>query len=119
MLPKLVVGDLLEVKLGDKLPADIRVLSNQKLKVDNSALTGESGPVSRIVGCPDDNPLETKNLAFFGTLAVDGTALRVVVNTGEGTLLAELLQFLHVLIRSSPRCKLTFITLSSSSLAFR
>ena len=41
----LVVGDLIEVKLGDKLPADIRLVSNQKLKVDNSPLTGESEPI--------------------------------------------------------------------------
>ena len=86
----LVVGDVIEVKLGDKLPADIRLTENQKLKVDNSPLTGESEPIGRTVDCTDDNPLETKNLAFFGTLAVDGTCVGIVVNTGDGTVFGRI-----------------------------
>lgn len=86
----LVVGDLIEVKLGDKLPADIRLVSNQKLKVDNSPLTGESEPIGRTVDKTDDNPLETKNLAFFGTLAVDGTCTGIVVNTGDSTVFGRI-----------------------------
>lgn len=87
---QLVVGDIIDVKLGDKLPADIRIVSNQKLKVDNSSLTGESEPQGRTVECTDDNPLETKNLAFFGTLAVDGTATGIVVNTGDRTVFGRI-----------------------------
>ncbi|CAN8067083.1 unnamed protein product [Agarophyton chilense] len=86
----LVVGDVIEVKLGDKLPADIRIVSNQKLKVDNSPLTGESEPIGRTVDCTDENPLETKNLAFFGTLAVDGTCTGIVVNTGDSTVFGRI-----------------------------
>lgn len=86
----LVVGDVIDVKLGDKLPADIRLTTNQKLKVDNAPLTGESEPIGRTVNCTDDNPLETKNLAFFGTLAVDGTATGVVVNTGDATVFGRI-----------------------------
>lgn len=87
---KLVVGDVIEVKLGDKIPADIRIISNQKLKVDNSPLTGESEPIGRTVDCTDENPLETKNLAFFGTLAVDGTCTGIVVNTGDDTVFGRI-----------------------------
>lgn len=87
---KLVVGDVIDVKLGDKLPADIRIISNQKLKVDNSPLTGESEPIGRTVECTDENPLETKNLAFFGTLAVDGTATGIVVNIGDNTVFGRI-----------------------------
>eukprot|EP00168_Porphyra_purpurea_P021283 TRINITY_DN93_c0_g1_i3.p1 TRINITY_DN93_c0_g1~~TRINITY_DN93_c0_g1_i3.p1 ORF type:complete len:606 (+),score=259.77 TRINITY_DN93_c0_g1_i3:390-2207(+) len=86
----LVVGDVIEVKLGDKIPADIRIVENAKLKVDNSSLTGESEPQKRTVECTDDNPLETKNVAFFGTLAVDGTAVGVVVNTGDRTVFGRI-----------------------------
>lgn len=86
----LVVGDVIEVKLGDKVPADIRLISNQKLKVDNSPLTGESEPIGRTVECTDENPLETKNLAFFGTLAVDGTCTGIVVHTGDGTVFGRI-----------------------------
>lgn len=87
---ELVVGDVIDVKLGDKIPADIRVISNQKLKVDNSSLTGESEPLGRSVEMTDENPLETKNLAFFGTLAVDGTATGIVVNTGDRTVFGRI-----------------------------
>lgn len=86
----LVVGDVIEIKLGDKVPADVRVITNQKLKVDNSPLTGESEPIGRTVECTDENPLETKNLAFFGTLAVDGTCTGVVVNTGDETVFGRI-----------------------------
>jgi soluble P-type ATPase len=41
---ELVIGDVIDVKLGDKIPADIRVTANQKLNVDNSSLTGKSEP---------------------------------------------------------------------------
>eukprot|EP00184_Porphyridium_aerugineum_P000649 CAMPEP_0184693328 /NCGR_PEP_ID=MMETSP0313-20130426/1566_1 /TAXON_ID=2792 /ORGANISM="Porphyridium aerugineum, Strain SAG 1380-2" /LENGTH=1171 /DNA_ID=CAMNT_0027151379 /DNA_START=249 /DNA_END=3764 /DNA_ORIENTATION=+ len=86
----LVVGDVVDVKLGDKIPADLRVILNSKLKVDNSSLTGEPEPQARSVDCTDENPLETKNLAFFGTSAVDGTATAVVVQTGDRTVFGRI-----------------------------
>jgi sodium/potassium-transporting ATPase subunit alpha len=69
---QLTVGDLVEVKFGDRIPADIRVLEGHQFKVDNSSLTGESEPQSRSPEFTNDNPLETKNLAFFSTNAVEG-----------------------------------------------
>jgi len=51
------------------------VLSAQSFKVDNSSLTGESEPVARSPDCTNDNPLETKNLAFFSTFAIEGKCL--------------------------------------------
>ncbi|KAJ8904259.1 hypothetical protein NDN08_000783 [Rhodosorus marinus] len=86
----LVVGDVVEVKLGDKIPADIRIIENSKLKVEMASLTGESEPLARTVECTDANPLETKNLAFFGTLAVEGTAKGIVVNTGDETVFGRI-----------------------------
>ena len=69
---QLTVGDLVEVKFGDRIPADIRVLEARQFKVDNSSLTGESEPQSRSPEFTNENPLETKNLAFFSTNAVEG-----------------------------------------------
>jgi hypothetical protein len=57
---------------------DIRVLSAQSFKVDNSSLTGESEPLARSPDCTHENPLETKNLAFFSTFAVEGKCSLVV-----------------------------------------
>jgi sodium/potassium-transporting ATPase subunit alpha len=45
---ELVVGDVVEVKFGDRVPADIRVIKAQGFKVDNSSLTGESEPQSSV-----------------------------------------------------------------------
>ena len=69
---EMVVGDIVEVKFGDRVPADIRVVSSHGFKVDNSSLTGESEPCSRGPDFTHENPLETKNLAFFSTNAVEG-----------------------------------------------
>lgn len=68
-----MLGDVVEVKFGDRIPADIRVIESRGFKVDNSSLTGESEPQSRGVDFTHENPLETKNLGFFSTNAVEGT----------------------------------------------
>lgn len=68
----IVLGDIVEVKFGDRIPADIRVIEARGFKVDNSSLTGESEPQSRSAEYTNENPLETKNLAFFSTNAVEG-----------------------------------------------
>jgi sodium/potassium-transporting ATPase subunit alpha len=76
----LVVGDLIDVKFGDRLPADILILSCSNFKVDNSSLTGESEPQTRAPECTHNNPLETKNLAFFSSNAVEGFFLFFISN---------------------------------------
>ncbi|ESO10963.1 hypothetical protein HELRODRAFT_156333 [Helobdella robusta] len=86
----LVIGDLVEIKSGDRVPADVRIISCSGFKVDNSSLTGESEPQSRVVECTHDAPLEAKNLAFFSTNAVEGTARGIVVNTGDRTVIGRI-----------------------------
>lgn len=92
----LVVGDIVQVKLGDKIPADIRVLYSNRFTVDNSSLTGESEPIELGPEMTSDNPLETANLAFFGCLAVDGSCTGVVVATGDRTVFGEIAQLISV-----------------------
>merc|ERR1712088_1242797 len=78
------------VKFGDRLPADIRVTESMGFKVDNSSLTGESEPQARSAEFTHENPLETKNLAFFSTNAVEGTATGIVVNVGDNTVMGRI-----------------------------
>merc|ERR1711902_315547 len=59
-------------------------------KVDNSSLTGESEPQARSPEFTHENPLETKNLAFFSTNAVEGTAKGIVVNVGDNTVMGRI-----------------------------
>eukprot|EP00002_Diphylleia_rotans_P016614 TRINITY_DN3234_c0_g1_i4.p1 TRINITY_DN3234_c0_g1~~TRINITY_DN3234_c0_g1_i4.p1 ORF type:complete len:987 (+),score=198.48 TRINITY_DN3234_c0_g1_i4:49-3009(+) len=86
----LVPGDIVIVKEGDKIPADMRVISSKHFKVDVSALTGESEPQPRFESNTSENPLETKNLLFYSCLVTDGEADGVVISTGERTFLSRL-----------------------------
>uniref|UniRef100_A0A8C7XYK5 Sodium/potassium-transporting ATPase subunit alpha n=1 Tax=Oryzias sinensis TaxID=183150 RepID=A0A8C7XYK5_9TELE len=87
---EVVVGDLVEVKGGDRIPADLRIVSAHSCKVDNSSLTGESEPQTRSPEFSNENPLETRNIAFFSTNCVEGTAQGVVINTGDRTVMGRI-----------------------------
>ena len=84
----LVPGDLIFVKEGDKIPADIRIIESNEMKVDNSSLTGESKHLLRTTKCTaPKNALETDNLAFFGTICAKGTGKGIVINIGDETII--------------------------------
>ncbi len=87
---ELVVGDIVEIRGGDTVPADVRIITGHGFKVDNSSLTGESEPQSRGPECTNENPLETKNLAFFSTNAVEGSCRAVVIFTGDKTVMGRI-----------------------------
>merc|ERR1712172_264950 len=87
---ELTLGDIVEVKFGDRIPADIRVLEAKSFKVDNSSLTGESEPQARNHEFTHENPLETKNLAFFSTNVVEGTAKGIVVSIGDHSVMGRI-----------------------------
>jgi magnesium-transporting ATPase (P-type) len=71
----LVPGDIVAVKLGDIVPADVKVLQCENVKVDQAAMTGESLPVGKEVG----------GLLFSGSTIKVGEAEGVVVSTGANT----------------------------------
>jgi sodium/potassium-transporting ATPase subunit alpha len=88
---KLVTGDIIVVKNGEKIPADIRIIECKEMRVDNSSLTGESEPLLRKPEC--DNPekiLETKNVAFFGSKCVAGGGKGMVFNIGDKTIIGQI-----------------------------
>jgi len=60
----IVVGDIVEVVSGMRVPADMRVLECSNLYVDNSCLTGESLELERLTDYVEEKPLEAKNLLF-------------------------------------------------------
>lgn len=85
---ELVPGDLVYIEGGDMIPADGRLLSASGLRIDESAMTGESVPVDKAPGGPlgEDTPLaERSNMALSGTLAVAGRGSMVVTATGMDT----------------------------------
>ncbi|XP_011371380.1 sodium/potassium-transporting ATPase subunit alpha-4 [Pteropus vampyrus] len=89
-IQNVVLGDLVEVKGGDRIPADLRLISAQGCKVDNSSLTGESEPQTRSPDFTHENPLETRNICFFSTNCVEGTARGIVIATGDSTIMGRI-----------------------------
>ncbi|KAL0100646.1 hypothetical protein PUN28_019200 [Cardiocondyla obscurior] len=87
---ELVVGDLVEVRMGDKIPADIRIIECHGLRVENSSITGESEPVTRTNYPTDQNPLESANVAFSTSFAVAGYGKGIVIATGDRTMIGRL-----------------------------
>lgn len=87
-IAELVPGDLVKLSAGDMVPADLRLLSAKDLFVAQSALTGEALPVEKMgasITTPGPNPLELGNIVFLGTNVTSGTAVGLVVLTGEST----------------------------------
>ncbi len=87
---KLVVGDIILLEEGDKVPADGRLIETNALKVDNSAITGESEPQLRSLECIHPNILECRNMVFSGTLVQSGNGKAVVFGTGHNTQIGNL-----------------------------
>ena len=93
----LVVGDILVLEAGDKIPADARVIDAMFAKVDESILTGESDYVSKndeiILG--KKNIHEMSNMIFAGTSLVTGKIVAVVTNTGMSTEMGKIANSLN------------------------
>ncbi len=86
---QIVVGDIVQIRAGDKTPCDMRMIEVSALKVDNSSLTGESEPIQITIEKTNENPLETRNLCFFGTSAVEGEGLGICIRTGDNTVIGQ------------------------------
>ena len=84
---ELLPGDIIQLSEGDKVPADIRLIAANTLRVDEAVLTGESIPVSKVT---EELPAKKEvyeqiNMLFQGSFIVSGTATGVVVFTGNRT----------------------------------
>ena len=84
---ELVPGDIIYLESGETVPADIRILSCESLKVDESALTGESVPVQKSANVLKENLIlqEQKNMLFLGTSITNGKCIGIVISTGKNT----------------------------------
>jgi len=91
-IAEVVVGDLVVLRAGDLVPADLHVVQASGLMVDESALTGESFPREKNVGEIDTaKPLaERATELFFGTHLVSGVGQGIVVKTGRETEFGEI-----------------------------
>ncbi|HUU48825.1 MAG TPA: cation-transporting P-type ATPase [Nitrosopumilaceae archaeon] len=84
---EIVPGDMVQLRSGDKIPADMRLYYTKDLKIDESILTGESISVKKRTEVFPSNTIlaERKNMAYGGTLVTNGYGIGIVVLTGDDT----------------------------------
>jgi Ca2+-transporting ATPase len=84
---EIVPGDIVVFESGDKIPADIRILEASNLKVNESALTGESMPVEKqSAPLPEESVLaDRSNMLYMSTIITNGRAIGIAVSTGMST----------------------------------
>lgn len=90
---EIVIGDLIALRSGDYVPADARIVEKNQLSIDESALTGESVPVTKETAALQlkNAPLaDRKNMVYMGTLVLGGHGLAVVVATGKFTEMGQI-----------------------------
>jgi Ca2+-transporting ATPase len=94
---EIVPGDLVQLQAGDKVPADLRLLRSRELRVDESALTGESLPVEKTdKRVAKDCPLaERGDMAYASALVTFGTGAGLVVATGDATEVGKISQLIQ------------------------
>ncbi|OMO64248.1 Cation-transporting P-type ATPase [Corchorus capsularis] len=97
---ELVPGDIVELQVGDKVPADMRIaaLKTSTLRLEQSALTGEAMPVLKCASSvfPEECELQAKeNMVFAGTTAVNGSCVCIVVCTGMNTEIGKIQKQIH------------------------
>lgn len=93
---QLVPGDLVELTVGDIVPADIRLISCENFTTNESTLTGESLPVEKTFNPIKAKPIpqELSNFVFMGTSVISGTAIGIVVSTGRQTFFGKAVKYL-------------------------
>ncbi|MEE4136339.1 MAG: HAD-IC family P-type ATPase [Desulforhopalus sp.] len=90
---ELVPGDVVLLASGTRVPADLRLLHTNELRVDEAMLTGESLPVEKTTAVIEGDNLihaDQLNMAFMGTAVVNGRAKGVVTATASATALGEI-----------------------------
>ena len=102
-----VVGDIIKIETGDKVPADGRLIDSLQLKIDESMLTGESASVSKnfdyTIANTKTTLSECKNMIFSGTFIAYGQGTAIVTSVGDKTEMGNIASELkHTLSKSTP-----------------
>ncbi|MCX6724437.1 MAG: HAD-IC family P-type ATPase [Candidatus Staskawiczbacteria bacterium] len=91
----LVPGDIVMLEAGDKVCADLRVTSVQNFLADESVLTGESNPVSKVIdplAREEKEIFKAKNIIFSGSSVISGKATGIAVSTGKDTVFGTIIK---------------------------
>ena len=87
----LVNGDIVLLRNGARIPADLRIIQCVDLKCETSAMTGESEPIEMTATpCPEYvSPMDSHCIAFNSSLVLDGEGVGVVIRTGDHTFIGR------------------------------
>ncbi|TBU28284.1 calcium ATPase transmembrane domain M-containing protein [Dichomitus squalens] len=87
----LVVGDVVTLSMGDRVPADLRLVTvSSDVRFDRSLLTGESDMIPGTLDLTSDNALETRNVALASTFVVQGSCTGVVFAIGDKSVMGRI-----------------------------
>lgn len=89
-LENVVIGDIIYLAAGDIIPADLRIIESKDFFVSQSSLTGESEPIEKKANQVSNISLaitELNNLVFMGSNVISGSAIGIVIATGDRTML--------------------------------
>lgn len=126
---KIVPGDVVIIKAGDRVPADLRLIQTSNLQIDDALLTGESMVVTKDIEANSSDAAlgDRRSMAFWGTFVSTGQGLGIAVETGSGTELGKISRLINQvetlktpLVRQMDAFaeQLTFFILGVSALAF-
>jgi len=90
---EIVVGDIIRLTRGDRISADVRIIKSHGLETEESALTGESIPITKEtspIQTDDLDPQDQTNMAFMGTVVSRGSGIGIVVQTGMNTMMGKI-----------------------------
>lgn len=94
---ELVVGDVVEMRIGDVVPADLRLIELDGLMANEAVLTGESLPIAKTTDeIKGYQPQQLKNMVFMGTAIAEGHGKGIVVATGSSTFMGKTASLLAI-----------------------
>ncbi|MGM0411538.1 MAG: cation-translocating P-type ATPase, partial [Bacillota bacterium] len=99
----LVVGDIILLKKGDKVPADGRIIESHNFSIDQSIITGESLSVEKnekLLYANNVSPADRSNMVFMGSTVVTGKAKIIIVRTAENTEMGKIAKYITENIQS-------------------
>jgi hypothetical protein len=86
----LVLGDIVSVKGGEKVPADVRIIKSSDLKVNNASLTGENIDIKLGEDANAETLYEAKNVARMGCNFTNGSGVAIIFSTGDNTFFGQI-----------------------------
>ena len=95
---QIVIGDIIYLTVGDRVPADVRIIESDNFKVDESLITGEYIPVEKnsdAIDAEELNYYEMKNIAFGSSIVKEGWAKGVVIATGEKSFIGKTIKLME------------------------